>query len=96
MSRCAEHGEVVVSDQAERAALGHQLGALVGLGAVADHVAQAPDLSTGAVDAGEHRLEGGQVGVDVADQAETHLEAPRNGQVGGRSATSTADYRKRG
>ena len=40
----AEHREVVVADQADRAALAHQGGAGVGLGAVADHVAEAPDL----------------------------------------------------
>ena len=43
-------------------------GAGVGLGAVADHVAEAPDLLDAAVvDRREHGLEGGQVGVDVAE-----------------------------
>ena len=40
----AEHGEVVVADQAGVAALADQLGAGVGVGPVADHVSQAPDL----------------------------------------------------
>ena len=44
------------------------VGAGVGLGAVADHVAEAPDLlDAGLVDRREDGLEGGQVGVDVAD-----------------------------
>ena len=55
-----------------------RVGALVGLGAVADHVAEAPGCSTSAaVDVGEHRLERRQVGVDVAEQGETHWGPPR-------------------
>ena len=64
----AEHREVVVADQADVAALADQVGAGVGLGAVADDVAEAPDLlDAGLVDRREDGLEGGQVGVDVAD-----------------------------
>ena len=63
----AEHGEVVVADQAGVAALPDQLGAGVRVGPVADHVSQAPDLlDTALPGAGQHRLEGGQVGVYVA------------------------------
>ena len=68
MSSAAEHREVVVADQADVAALADQVGAGVGLGAVADDVAEAPDLvDAGVVDRREDGLEGGQVGVDVAD-----------------------------
>ena len=50
------------------AALADQLRAGVGLGAVADDVAEAPDLlDVGRVDRPEDRLEGGLVGVDVAE-----------------------------
>jgi hypothetical protein len=69
----AEHGEVVVPDQADLAALAHQLGAAVGLGAVADHVAEAPDLlHLGGVDRAQRGLERGQVGMDVADYGYAH------------------------
>ena len=47
------------------------VGAGVGLGPVADHVAEAPDLlDPGLVDRREDRLEGRQVGVDVADDGD--------------------------
>ena len=70
MSSSLEHGEVVVSDQAELASLRDQRGALVGLGAVADDVAEAPDvLDLGIGDVVEHRLERRQVGVDVGEDA---------------------------
>ena len=50
------------------AALAHQRRAGVGLGAVADHVAEAPDLlDAGLVDRREDGLEGLPVGVDVAE-----------------------------
>ena len=42
MSILPDHAEVVVAGQADVAALGRQLDALVGLGAIADQVAQAP------------------------------------------------------
>ena len=64
----AEHRQVVVADQAEVAALADQLRAGVGLGAVADDVAEAPELlDAGFVDRRENGLEGGLVGVDVAE-----------------------------
>ena len=64
----AEHRQVVVADQADLAALADQRRAGVGIGAVADQVAEAPDLlDAGRLDRREDGLEGGQVGVDVAD-----------------------------
>jgi arginyl-tRNA synthetase len=71
-----EHREVMVADQAERAALPHQIGALVGLGTVAEHVAQAPDLlDAGIVDRIEGGLERWQICVDVADDGGAHWAA---------------------
>jgi arginyl-tRNA synthetase len=65
--------EVVVTDQAERGALEHQLGALVGLSSIADYVAEAPDLvDLGLLGRLEHGLERRQVGVDVADNRGAH------------------------
>ena len=55
-----------------------QLRALIGLGAVADDVAEAPDLLEGVlaiVDRLEDRLEGGKVRVDVADHRGAHGSA---------------------
>lgn len=72
----AKHSEVVVADEADGAALAHQVRALVGLGAVAEHVAEAPDLlDSHVVGRPEDRLEGGQVGVDVADHGYAHRAA---------------------
>ena len=81
-----EHGEVVVADETHRAAFADQGRALVRLGAVTDDVAQAPGfVDACGLGAGEDRLERGQVGVNVAEQGETHdLRSP-----------NTADYRKR-
>jgi arginyl-tRNA synthetase len=64
----AQRRQVVVADQADVAAALDQVGAGVRLGAVADHVAEAPDL----LDRGqghllEHCLESGLVGVDIAE-----------------------------
>ena len=65
----------MVSDQADIAGLPNRLGATVGLGAVADDVAQAPDLVRGgALDLLEDGLEGGQVRVDVADDGYVHVD----------------------
>ena len=48
----------------------------VGLGAVADQVAQAPDLVESArVDVGQHGLEGRQVAVHVGEQGDAHRGA---------------------
>jgi arginyl-tRNA synthetase len=64
----AEHRKVVVAGQAGAAALAHQSGAGIRLGAVADHVAEAPDLVDGGLlDRREDGLEGLPVGVDVAE-----------------------------
>ena len=53
--------------------LARQLDAAVGLGAVADQVAQAPDLlDAGGVDVGQHGLEGRQVAVHVREQGDAH------------------------
>ena len=70
----AENRQIVVADQGQRAALGDEARALVGLRAVADHVAEAPGLvdPRRAPDLGEHRFEGGQVRVDVRDDRESH------------------------
>ncbi len=70
---CAEHGEVVIADEAEVAALAGQIGALIWLGAVADHVTEAPDLLyADRVDRRENGLERGQVGMNVADDGGAH------------------------
>ena len=67
----------MVADQADLAALPDERRALVRLRAVADHVAQAPDpVDPRSVCFGEHRLEGGQVGVDVTDQREAQFRTP--------------------
>src|SRR4029077_2589620 len=64
----AQHREVVVADQADVAAIADQLGAEVGIGAVADHVAEAPELLDRRLLArAEHGLEGRPVGVDVVE-----------------------------
>ena len=67
------HHEVVVAGQADLDHLGDHLGAVVGLGAVPDDVAQAPDLlGVVAADVGEHRPQRGQVAVDVGDDGYSH------------------------
>ena len=69
----AEHRQVVVARQAQRAALADQLGAGVGLGAVADDVPEAPDLLDLRVgDRVEAALERGQVGMYVGDHRDAH------------------------
>jgi hypothetical protein len=58
----------VVADQREVAAFAHERRALVRLGAIADEVAEAPDLvDSGLVDRREDGFERGQVGVDVTE-----------------------------
>ena len=66
-----------------------EVGALVGLGAVADDVAQAPDLVDAAASSrvGEHGLERGQVGVDVGERS--------RGASASRPRHAGADYRRR-
>ena len=73
----AGDGEVVVAGQAHRGVLARELHAGVGLGAVADEVAEAPQL--GGVAGGdrlERRLEGVPVGMDVGDDRDLHLLSP--------------------
>ena len=71
----AAHGEVVVAGQAHIGALGGQLAARVGLAAVADDVAQAPDpVHAFVVDRGEHGLQGRPIAVDVRDDGDAHGE----------------------
>ena len=68
-----EDGEVVVSYQADVRPLGHDGAAAVRARAVADEVAQAPDLvGRVPVDRLEHRLEGMEVPVDVRDDGDAH------------------------
>ena len=63
----------MVAGQAERAPLADQLRAGVGLGAVADDVAEAPDLvDLRLPDRVQAGLEGGQVGMDVSDHRDAH------------------------
>ena len=69
----AQHREVVVADQRDRAALADQGGAGVGLDPVAEHVAEAPDLlGAGLLDRREHGLERRQIGVDVGNCGDPH------------------------
>jgi hypothetical protein len=64
-----DHHQVVIADQAEVTRLSSQRHALIRLAAVADEVAEIPDLvDSGHADVVEHGLERGQVGVNVADQ----------------------------
>jgi len=80
----AKHCQVVVADQADCTALAHQIRTLVGLGSIAEHVAEAPDLlDPDVVDCPENRLEGWQVGVDVADHGYAHWAASVPGRVFG-------------
>jgi hypothetical protein len=56
----------VIPGQGEVAVVARQLDAPVGLGAVSDEVSEAPDLLDRRVlDVGQHRLEGGEIPVDV-------------------------------
>jgi arginyl-tRNA synthetase len=58
----------VVADQTDVAAFADQLRAGVGLGPVSDYVAEAPELlDLGFVDRRENCLQGGLVGVDIAE-----------------------------
>jgi hypothetical protein len=72
----------VVADERNRRAIGDDPGARVGLGAVADDVTERPDLlDVGFVDLGHHRLECGQVPVDVGDHGEAHGSCPEGGET---------------
>ena len=62
----ADRGEIVVADQHDGRPLAHDVGTLVRLGAVAHHVAEAPDLIRRlGVDVGQDRLEGMKIGMNV-------------------------------
>ena len=70
----AGHAHVVVAGEADRRVAARQLDAGVGLGAVADEVAEAPHLvGAGGLGVGEHRLEGVAVAVDVGEDRDLHL-----------------------
>jgi hypothetical protein len=72
--RLVEDAEVVVAEQRPLAALRDGVGALHRVGAVADDVPEAQDaLAAALVDLGQHRLEGGEVRVDVADEGGAHV-----------------------
>ncbi len=65
--------EVVISGQAHGGVLAGELHAGVGLGSVADEVAEAPQLGgVAGRDRFERRLEGVSVGVDVGDDRDLH------------------------
>lgn len=69
----------MVADEADVGALAHELHAAVGIGAVAHHVAEAPELvDTDLVGIAENRLESGQVGVDVAEYGYSHGRVGRH------------------
>ena len=63
----------MVADERASAALLDQLGAGVGIGALADDVPQAPDLvDAGVLRVGEHGLERGKVRMDVGEDRQAH------------------------
>ena len=69
--------------QADRGVPPGQLDARVGLGAVADEVAQAPHLlALGGLDRVQHRLEGMPVAMDVRDDCDSHLTWRLGGERG--------------
>ena len=70
----AANPEVVVAGEADRRVPPRQLDAGVGLGAVADEVAEAPQLlGVRRRDRLEHRLERVAVAVDVGDDRDLHV-----------------------
>ncbi len=70
----AGHAHVVVAGQADRRMAARHLDAGVGLGAVADEVAETPHLvGADELGVGEHRLEGVPVAVDVGEDCDLHL-----------------------
>ena len=86
-----EDAEIVVPAERQRGALAHEPAALVGLRPVADQVAEAPELvGLLALDLGEDRLEGVEVGVDVGDDCDAHgLVAEGFSSPGRRSREAT-------
>jgi len=82
----AGHGQVVVSGEADSRVLTGQLHAGVRLCAIADEIAEAPDLRGRAVrDRLEGRLERVPVAVDVRDHRDLHLVRVGTPLGGGRS-----------
>ena len=70
----AADAQVVVAGQADRGVAAGQVDARVGLGAVADEVAQAPHLlAFGGLDRVQHGLEGVAVAVDIGDDGYSHV-----------------------
>ena len=94
----AADGEVVVADEAEVAVRARELDARVGLRAVADEVAEAPQL----VDVlgrhvGQHGLEGVAVAVDVGEDRDEHgLSYDAWGGPGPSPTADRAGRRRRG
>jgi hypothetical protein len=71
----AGHHQVVIARQRQVGTRADEIGALIGLGAIADQIAEAPQLvdSLG-VDGREHRLEGSQIRVHVRDDCDSHRQ----------------------
>src|SRR5262249_5228906 len=79
-----EHGPLVVVAQQDHLALHHQVDALQGVGAVADHVPKAVDVANVVpVDVSQDRLEGLEVAMNVTDYRLhawlSRVVAPRQG-----------------
>src|SRR6267154_627178 len=67
------HGHVVIAGEAHRGVLAGELHASIGLGAVADEIAEAPELGGVArSDRLKGRLEGVPICVDVRDDCDLH------------------------
>ena len=77
---------VVVAGHKLRAGVPEAGDAFRRLGAVADGISQAQDALDGALGLGvaQHRLQGGEVGVDVRDDGDAHLCADGISEGGGR------------
>src|SRR4026209_1695725 len=74
----AEYAEVVVADQPDRGVLLGERAARARLRPIADHVAKAPDgVRTRALDGGQDRVEGMEVGVDVGGEGDPHRRRAR-------------------
>ena len=75
--------EVVVAGEAQVGVLAREVDARVGVGAVADEVAEAPDLLDRVVgDVAEHRLERLAIAVDVRDDCDLHVRRLTRPQAG--------------
>jgi len=68
----------VIADQADRATLAHQSRAGIGLDAVAEHVAETPELlHPRRLRRLQDGLEGRQVGVNIADGPDPQAAQPK-------------------